>query len=196
MIAIASSTGGPRALRIIVPNLPTDSGAAYVIIQHLPEGFSGPLARDLNNMTALNVRESAEGDRLKPGDLIFARAGYHTIFDKKGDIHLTTDPLYLGVRPSADITMISMVPVFGSRLIGVVLTGMGHDGTDGVRHIKKSGGFNIAEHQSSCVVYGMPRAAFESGCIDKVAPLTSISDVISEAIFRSTISACKQRNAA
>ncbi len=196
VIAIASSTGGPRALRTIVPNLPTDSGAAYVIIQHLPEGFSGPLAKDLNNMTELNVRESSDGDCLNAGDLIFARAGYHTVFDKNSKIHLTTDPPLWGVRPSADITMISMVPVYGSRMIGAILTGMGHDGTDGVRHIKKAGGYTIAEHESSCVVYGMPRAAFESGYIDKVAPLASISDVISEAIFQSVGSAYKRRNAA
>ncbi|MHB9036501.1 MAG: chemotaxis-specific protein-glutamate methyltransferase CheB [Armatimonadota bacterium] len=178
IVIIASSTGGPRALRTVVPALTNAAGAAYVIVQHLPAGFSGPLARDLDNTTDLNVRESSEGDTLRPGDVIFAKAGYHTVFDKLGNVHITSDSPLWGVRPSADVTMASAVPVFGNRLIGVVLTGMGRDGANGVRLIKEAGGMAMAEHESSCVVYGMPRAAIESGLVDVTAPLQHMADAI------------------
>lgn len=195
VVAIASSTGGPRALRTIVPGLPTTAGVAYVIVQHLPAGFSKPLAEDLNEMTPLNVRESETGDMLRPGDLIFAKAGFHTVFERNGQVRLTSDPPLWGVRPSADVTMASMVPVFGSRLIGVVLTGMGHDGANGVRLFKEAGGLAIAEHESTCVVYGMPRSAYETGAVENMVPLTGMPDAINEAIVRSLKSLRKNKAA-
>ncbi|MCL5104555.1 MAG: chemotaxis response regulator protein-glutamate methylesterase [Armatimonadetes bacterium] len=184
VVMIASSTGGPRALRTIVPELTTAAGCAYVLVQHLPVGFSAALARDLNNLTDLNLRESSDGDSLRAGDAIFAKAGYHTIFDRQGKVRITTDPPLWGVRPAADVTIVSAIPVFGQRLVGVVLTGMGRDGANGARLIKESGGIVIAEHESSCVVYGMPRAAIESGVVDKVSPLTRIPDAIHEAVMK------------
>ncbi|MEN6415461.1 MAG: chemotaxis-specific protein-glutamate methyltransferase CheB [Armatimonadota bacterium] len=184
IVIIASSTGGPRALRTLVPALTNAAGVAYLIVQHLPAGFSGPLARDLDTVTDLNVRESAEGDSLHPGDVVFAKAGYHTVFDQLGNIHVTSDPPLWGVRPSADVTMVSAVPVFGRRLIGVVLTGMGRDGANGTKLIKQAGGVAIAEHESSCVVYGMPRAAIETGAVDVVAPLEQIADAVYAAVFK------------
>ena len=184
VVMIASSTGGPRALRTIVPELTTAAGCAYVLVQHLPVGFSGPLARDLNNLTDLNVRESSDGDVFRAGDAIFAKAGYHTIFDRHAKLQITTDPPLWGVRPSADVTMLSAVPRFGSRLVGVVLTGMGRDGANGARLIKEAGGIVIAEHESSCVVYGMPRVTIESGIVDIIAPLTEIPDAIHEAVLK------------
>lgn len=191
VVVIASSTGGPRALRTIVPDLPTDAGAAYVIIQHLPEGFSAHLARDLNEMTTLNVRESSNGDRLEPGGLIFARAGYHTVFEKDGSCRLTIDPPLWGVRPSADVTIASLVPVYGPRLIGTILTGMGHDGANGMKLIKDSSGVTIAEHESTCVVYGMPKSAVEMGAADVVVPLMQVPDAIGDAIDKMVSSARK-----
>ncbi|MCE5198514.1 MAG: chemotaxis-specific protein-glutamate methyltransferase CheB [Armatimonadota bacterium] len=184
VVIIASSTGGPRALRTLVPDLTNEAGAAYVIVQHLPEGFSSPLANDLNNLSPLNVREASDNDTLHPGDVVFAKAGYHTVFDKRGKMKITSDPPLWGVRPSADITMTSAVPVFGSRLVGVVLTGMGRDGANGIRLIKESGGVTIAEHESSCVVYGMPRVAIESGFTDVIAPLPQIADAIHTTILK------------
>jgi two-component system chemotaxis response regulator CheB len=144
----------------------------------LPAGFSAPLARDLNDATDLNVRESSDGGILKSGDVLFAQAGYHTVFDKLGNIRVTSDPPLWGVRPSADVTIASALPVFGRRLIGVVLTGMGRDGANGISLIKEAGGMAIAEHESSCVVYGMPRTAIESGHVDVIAPLQHMADAI------------------
>jgi len=178
VVIIGSSTGGPRALRSIVPELPADEHTAYVVVQHLPKGFSGPLAEDLNRLSELEVRECSQDDELRGGEMLIARSGYHCIFDDMGKVRVTTDPPVWGVRPSVDVTMISAVPYFGSRLIGVLLTGMGRDGAEGMRLIKKAGGATIAEHKSSCVVYGMPRVAIESGIVDTVVPLGNMVDTI------------------
>lgn len=180
VVIIASSTGGPRAIRAVVPRL-TDA-AAYLIVQHLPEGFSGPMAQDIDGVTDCNVREASDGDGLHSGDVLFAKAGYHCVFDRASSVRLTRDPPLWGVRPAADITIASAAPVFGSRLIGVVLTGMGRDGADGMRLIKEAGGTTIAEHESSCVVYGMPRVAIESGIVDVVAPLQRMADAINASV--------------
>ncbi|MFQ3549834.1 MAG: CheB methylesterase domain-containing protein [Armatimonadota bacterium] len=182
IVIIASSTGGPRALRTVVPHLTRDAGVSYVIIQHLPEGFSGPLAEDLNNCSELDVIEPEDGHMLMPGQALFAKAGYHLVFDATSRAKLTKAPPLWGVRPSADITMVSAVEVFGSRLISVVLTGMGRDGAEGTKLIKKAGGVTLAEDESTCVVYGMPRAAFETGCVDKVVPLNKMAEVVNDTI--------------
>ncbi|MCE5324619.1 chemotaxis response regulator protein-glutamate methylesterase [bacterium] len=184
IVMIASSTGGPRALRTLIPDLTDSDGVAYVIVQHLPPGFTGPFARDLDTQTILNVRESAEGDTIKPGDVMFAKSGFHTVFDKRGIVHITSDPPLWGVRPSADVTMASAVPVFHDRLIGVVLTGMGRDGANGLKLIKDAGGVTLGEHESSCVVYGMPRAAAEMGVVDKVVPLQEMAEAIFDTVLK------------
>ncbi|MGQ9783124.1 MAG: chemotaxis-specific protein-glutamate methyltransferase CheB [Armatimonadota bacterium] len=184
IVIIASSTGGPKALRTIVPNLTLEQGCAYVVVQHLPEGFSGPLVRDLDALTDLNVRESEDDYELRPGDMLFAKAGLHTVFSQNGMIRITTDPPLWGVRPSADVTMASAAPVFGDRLVGVVLTGMGRDGANGIRAIKDAGGIAIAEHESSCIVYGMPRSAVETGVVDFVVPLLQIPSAIRKAVLK------------
>lgn len=184
IVMIASSTGGPRALRTLIPDLTDSDGVAYVIVQHLPPGFTGPFSRDLDTQTILNVRESSEGDTLNPGDVLFAKSGYHTVFDKFGKVHLTTDPTLWGVRPSADVTIASAVPVFRDRLIGVILTGMGRDGANGMKLIKEAGGVTLAEHESSCVVYGMPRAAVEMDVVDAVLPLQNMAEAISATVWK------------
>lgn len=184
VVLIASSTGGPRALRTLIPGLATGNGAAYFIVQHIPEGFSALLAQDLNALTDLTVREAQEGDALKPGEVLMAKAGYHSMFNKSGKIELNQGPLLWGVRPSADITMASAIPVFKNRLIGAILTGMGRDGADGVRMIKEAGGATVAEHESTCVVYGMPRVAIESGCVDVIAPLDRIAEAINASVVQ------------
>jgi two-component system chemotaxis response regulator CheB len=184
IVMIASSTGGPRALRTLIPDLTDSDGVAYVIVQHLPPGFTGPFARDLDTQTTLNVRESSEGDTLKPGDVMFAKSGFHTVFDKFGKVHLTSDPTLWGVRPSADVTIASAVLVFRNRLIGVILTGMGRDGANGMKLIKEAGGVTLAEHESSCVVYGMPRAAVEMEVVDAILPLQNMAEAISATVWK------------
>lgn len=184
VVIIASSTGGPRALRSLVPGLSSDMGAAYVVVQHLPESFSSLLADDLKELTDLNVREASDGDTLKRGDLLVAKAGWHLVFKSAATVELLKTPVKWGVRPSADITMLSAVPFLGQRLIGVVLTGMGKDGAEGLQQIKMAGGTTIAEHESTCVVYGMPKAAIELKTVDIVAPLNHIAEAVNASIHK------------
>ncbi len=182
VVIIASSTGGPRALRQLMPQLDASLGAAYVLVQHLPDGFSGPMAHDLNTLTQIEVRETEQGDLVRSGVALLARSGYHCVIESGGRISLArTAPLW-GVRPAADITIASAVPVYGNRLVGVVLTGMGCDGADGLRMIGDAGGATIAEHESTCVVYGMPRVAIERGYAHTVAPLSGIAGAIATAV--------------
>jgi two-component system chemotaxis response regulator CheB len=184
VVIIASSTGGPRALRTLVPQLSNEYGAAYVIIQHLPEGFSGPMAQDLNALTSLEVRETSDGDQVQSGHVLVARSGFHCVIEHGGRIRLAKTAPMWGVRPAADVTMASAVPVYGSRLVGVVLTGMGCDGTEGLRMIKQAGGATIAEHESSCVIYGMPRSVVEAGVVDATAPIDRVGAAIDKACAR------------
>lgn len=182
VVIIASSTGGPKALRTILPYLSNENNGSYIVVQHLPEGFSAPMAKDLNNLTPLNVKETEAGYFLTPGDMLIAKSGHHTVIENDGSISLNQAPPLQGMRPSADITMISASEAFGKSLIGVVLTGMGRDGTNGIISIKKAGGITFAEDESTCVVYGMPHSAYETGCIDKLIPLTQMADAINNAI--------------
>lgn len=185
IVMIASSTGGPRALRMLIPGLNCANGAAYVLVQHLPEGFSRTMADDLNTLTNLTVREaSSDKNTIQPGEVLFARSGYHLVFNRDQSAGLSLSPPLWGVRPSADVTMVSAAPVFGSRIIGVVLTGMGSDGAAGLRAIKEQGGRTLAEHESTCVVYGMPRVAIESGVVDVVVPIDRMAEAINVAAAR------------
>lgn len=182
IVAIASSTGGPRALRYLIPRLSLDRTAFYIVVQHLPVGFSAPMARDLNKQTALEVREAATGDIPRPDTLLLAPAGFHCAFKMGGRIVLNEDPPLWGVRPSADVTFSTAGAVFGKRVIGVVLTGMGRDGAHGLSIIKDNGGRTLAEHESSCVIYGMPRAAIENGAAQTIVPLEEMPQAIAAAV--------------
>lgn len=186
IVIIASSTGGPRALRSVIPALSASSGAAFIVIQHIPPTFSAILAQDLNGISELTVREAADGDRPEPGTLLFAKAGYHLVASRSHAMNLSLAPPLWGVRPSADVTMVSAAAVFGARLVGVILTGMGSDGAAGIQAIKERGGITIAEHESTCVVYGMPRVAIESGAVDVIAPINRIPEAIAAAIHSSS----------
>src|SRR6185295_19311048 len=127
------------------------------------------------------VREAAAGDEVEAGLVLIAPGDRHLEFDAQGRVHLTDGPEVNGVRPAADVTMRSAAEVFGRRAVGVVMTGMGRDGAEGVRLIKAAGGATLAQDQSTSVVYGMPRAAFETGAIDKVVALDELADAIRRA---------------
>lgn len=184
VVVIASSTGGPRALRMVVPALGDGDGAAYIIVQHLPIGFSTTFSYELDELSEMTVREAEDGDVPRPGEILFAKAGYHMVLGRRGAVHLSLAPPLWGVRPSADMTMSSAAVCYGHRAVGVVLTGMGNDGAAGMQDIKTHGGTTIAEHESTCIVYGMPRVAIESGVVDVVQPIEKIPGAISAAVFR------------
>jgi two-component system chemotaxis response regulator CheB len=178
---VAISTGGPAALGRVVPRLPAETSHALVVVQHLPAGFTTALAERLDAVSAVRVREAQAGDAPEAGLVLIAPGDRHLSFRPDGTAVLDDGPEVNGVRPAADVTMQSAAQVFGRRVIGVVMTGMGRDGADGVRAIKAAGGATLAQDRASCVVWGMPRSAVETGCIDREVPLDDIADAIRRA---------------
>jgi len=178
LIAIGCSTGGPQALFEIIPTIPADCPAGIVIVQHMPSSFTKPFAERLNNLCALEVREAVDGDEVKPGRVLVAPGGMQFRVVKKT---ITTSVVKLAPNyekhahaPSVDIMLQSVAALFGERSIGVILTGMGHDGLDGMKAIKAVGGRTVAQDEASSVVYGMPKAVVEAGCAEKVVSLSKV----------------------
>ncbi|NPV25942.1 MAG: chemotaxis response regulator protein-glutamate methylesterase [Firmicutes bacterium] len=186
LVLIGTSTGGPRALNEVIPALPANFPAGVLIVQHMPPGFTRSLAERLDNLSAIHVKEAVDGDEVRAGVAYIAPGDYHMVLTANGRtgdrhlfIHLTQDPPIAGHRPSVDVMISSAAEVFWGPVVAVILTGMGQDGTQGVKKLKSRGQSKvIAEDQSTCVVYGMPKAAIESGCVDKVVPLPLVADEI------------------
>ncbi len=176
LVVIGSSTGGPRALLELFGGLPAELSAAVVIVQHMPAGFTSSFARRLDDVSPLAVKEASQGDWIRSGQALLAPGGYHLVINSGGEVALTTTPPVNGVRPAVDVTMQSAAQTYGADVLGIVLTGMGMDGTVGASAIRARAGRIIAEHESTCVVYGMPRSVIESGNADQVVPLTNIAD--------------------
>jgi two-component system chemotaxis response regulator CheB len=180
VVVVAVSTGGPAALSHFLPALPADAPLALLIVQHLPAGFTAPLAERLDGMCAFNVREAVEGDRPMPGVALIAPGDRHLDIHSDGRVHIVEGPELNGVRPSADITMRAAARIFGRRAVGVVMTGMGRDGAEGIRAIKQAGGATLVQDQASSVIYGMPRAAVETGCVDRTVALEHLADALAQ----------------
>jgi two-component system chemotaxis response regulator CheB len=179
VVAIGSSTGGTRALAEIMPRLPSELNAAYLLVQHMPQGFTKSLAERLNARSRVPVREAGDGDAVSSGQALLAPAGWHLRLAADGkSVELGKDPTRHGVRPSVDVLMESLAQNCANPMVAVILTGMGHDGARGLQSIKKKGGRTLAEDKSTCVVYGMPRAAAETGAVDEVLPLDQIPEGI------------------
>jgi len=182
VIAIGSSTGGPQTLLEILVRLP-ENIPPILIVQHMPPGFTKSLANRLNTYCSFNVKEAEERDTINRGLALVAPGGYHMTVrqsnpDNKKIIHLTDNPSVNAVKPSVDVMMESVVKIYGKNTCGVLLTGMGSDGANGMCSIKKAGGKTIAQDEASCVIFGMPKVAIEKGCVDKVAALSSIPEKI------------------
>lgn len=178
VVVIGTSTGGPRALHEVLPRLPASLPAGVLIVQHMPPGFTRSLAQRLNDISTLHVKEAEAGDFVQPGVALVAPGNYHMSVSRRGTITLDQRPPEHGVRPAADVTMDAVAQVYGPATVGVILTGMGRDGTRGARLMKAAGGQIIAEDQSSCVVYGMPRCVVEAGVADRITSLDRIADEI------------------
>jgi len=182
VVAIGSSTGGTRALAEIMPRLPSDLDASYLLVQHMPLGFTKSLAERLNARSKVSVKEAEDGDALDRGRALLAPAGWHLRLASGGkEVELSKDPPRHGVRPSVDVMMESLAQNCDNPMVAVILTGMGHDGARGLQSIKKKGGRTLAEDRSTCVVWGMPRAAVETGAVDQVLPLEEIPEGIARA---------------
>ena len=179
LVVIACSTGGPRALGELLPKLPSPLGAGTLVVQHMPPGFTGALATRLDKASALHVREAATGDVIARGDVLIAPGGSHMHLLPGGRIQLSDDEDAVGgLRPRADLTIADAAQHFGSRLLLVVLTGMGRDGLDGARAVKRAGGRVLVEAESTCTVYGMPRAVSEANLADGELALHDLPQAI------------------
>lgn len=189
IVAIGISTGGPNALGKMMPMLPGDMDVPIVIVQHMPPLFTQSLARSLDAKCAIKVKEAAEGDILTPGTALIAPGGKQMKIVAAPDgrnriIKLTDDPPENSCRPSADYLFRSVAEHYIARSTGVIMTGMGSDGTAGLRAMKKNGGVIIAQNEATCTVYGMPKEPIESGIADIVAPLDDIAGEILKTLKR------------
>ncbi len=178
-LIVGSSTGGPDAVERVLSALPGEADLRGVVVQHMPEAFTGRFAERLDAACDLSVSEAEDGMRIGRGELAVARGGHHlevaSARDGRLRLNVIDEERGQGVRPSVNVTMESAARVVDDPLVGVVLTGMGADGSDGVRALSRAGARVLAQDEDTCVVYGMPKRAAETGCVDTVLPLDDIA---------------------
>jgi two-component system, chemotaxis family, protein-glutamate methylesterase/glutaminase len=178
LCVIGASTGGPMAVQAILERLPADFPAPVAVVQHMPPGFTRTFAARLNTLCRLRVTEATDGFRLVPGEVVIAPAGSHLRLTKGLVCALSADPDGARHMPSVDMLFHSAARARVSRVLGILLTGMGDDGAEGLAQIRAAGGVTIAESEATCAVYGMPRAAVERGAAQAVLPLPAIVDAL------------------
>ncbi len=182
LVAIGTSTGGPKALQEILPKLPKDFPVPIVIAQHMPPNFTGPFAQRLNELSKISVKEASDGDLIENGVAYLAPGYGHMRLKRQKGIEvvasISPDREEFIYRPSVDALMMSVAELFPGRALGVILTGMGNDGCKGLIALKRTGGRVFAQNEETCVIYGMPKAVVDAGIADKVLPLEEIAGEI------------------
>ena len=182
LIVIGSSTGGPGTIQKVLSRLPEEISAGILLVQHMPKEFTKQFAHRLSENTGFSVKEAKEGDIIKDHEILLAPGDYHMMVQQDKRIHLDSSEKRFGVRPSVNMTMVSASEVFGSNLVGVILTGMGHDGGFGMKSIKKRGGHTIVQNKETSVIFGMPKAVIELNAADHILGLEDIPSKISEEV--------------
>jgi two-component system chemotaxis response regulator CheB len=183
-VTIGASMGGPKALCEVLSKIPTGLNAAFLIVQHLPSGFSKSFAQRLNSLSSLTVKEAEHGERIKADYAYLAPDNYHLevgFLNNKLSLILKQSPCVNGHRPSVDVLKNSVAKINCSK-IGVIMTGMGSDGAQGMLEFKKTGALNIGESAETCVVYGMSKASQKLGALDYEVPLYKIAEYIVQAL--------------
>ncbi|MGO4543895.1 chemotaxis response regulator protein-glutamate methylesterase [Paenibacillus sp. 2TAB23] len=188
IVAIGTSTGGPRALHEVITSLPGDFPAPVLIVQHMPPKFTKSLAQRLDSFSELHVVEAEQGERVVAGKVYIAPGAFHMELAKDAAgffIKLTEQPQRNGHRPSVDVLFESLLPIRELKRHAVIMTGMGSDGAKGMKLLSESGiETSIAEAEETCVVYGMPRSAVEAGCVDQIVPLHNIASQLVQAMLK------------
>ncbi|MDE5892253.1 MAG: chemotaxis protein CheB [Acetatifactor sp.] len=183
IVAIASSTGGPKSLQSVIPRLPAQLQAPVLLVQHMPKGFTASLAERLDCLGEMRVKEAAEGDELENGTVYISMGGSHmnvrTTAAGKAVIHYSDEPSREGVKPCANYMYESLMDSGYDEVVCVVLTGMGADGTEGIKNLKSKKKVQvIAQDQETSVVYGMPRSVAKAGLADQIVPLEQVAQEI------------------
>jgi two-component system chemotaxis response regulator CheB len=192
VVLIGSSAGGPPMLDTLLAALPADLPAGFMVTQHMPPGFTAPLAERFNRIATMPVKETENGDTLENGKILLSRAGVHTIISgviegkniKTGRIVHSNAPPIHGVRPAVDKTFESAASVFGKNIVSVTLSGMGNDGGEGALAIKQAGGTNLVCDEKDCLVYGMARSVISHQAADKILPLNKLAEEIEKAVHK------------
>jgi two-component system chemotaxis response regulator CheB len=187
VVAIGVSTGGPPAVQKVLSALPADFPASIVIAQHMPAAFTGPFAKRLDNVSNISVKEAEPGDVLKPGHAFVAPGGKHIVLDQKVsriDVVVTPEPKEALYKPSANVLISSVAQAVGRRGLGVILTGMGNDGMEGIRELKEKGGRALAQSDATCVVYGMPKAIVDAGLDDEIVDIDGMAEAIMSNLYK------------
>lgn len=178
-LVVGVSTGGPHALLRLLPALPSSFPLGIAVVQHMPPHFTKSMAERLNSLSHLHVKEAEQGDRIEEGTILIAPGGKHMTFAREANAIvavISDEPKTALYRPSADVMMSSAASMFREPIIGLIMTGMGKDGLEGLKLIKHNGGFVIAQDEDSCVVYGMPKAAVDEGIADSIVSLDSLAE--------------------
>ncbi len=185
-IALGISTGGPFSLQKVIPKISGKLKVPIFIVQHMPPKFTKSLAERLNTLSQVEVKEAENNELVRKGVIYIAQGGYHMLVERSvgGNevIKISSEPSSMLHCPSVDVMVESVVDTYGKDVLGIIMTGMGKDGFEGIKKLKKIGGHTIAQDEESCVVYGMPRAIVEGGVADIVAPLDKISELINKVI--------------
>ena len=185
VVALGISTGGPNALREMFSHIDPNLPVPVLVVQHMPAGFTKEFATSLNRVCPLEVKEAEDGDILKPGRILIARGDRHLEVEKRSlasVCRLSEAPPRSGHRPSADVLFASVAEAFGGNALGVIMTGMGKDGATEIGSIYREGGITLGQDERSCVVYGMPRVAYENGFIDHVVSLPEMAGMVSRLV--------------
>ncbi|HRP70718.1 MAG TPA: chemotaxis-specific protein-glutamate methyltransferase CheB, partial [Turneriella sp.] len=180
IIAVGASTGGIEALKVFIEALPLET-PGVVVVQHMPEKFTGSFSARLDDISTVNVKEAENGDKLERGKVLIAPGNKHLLVKRRGHhyyVEIVSGDLVNRHRPSVDVLFRSVANVAGKNAIGVIMTGMGDDGARGMREMKNNGAYNIAQDEKTCVVYGMPKEAVEHGAVDIILPLESIAKAV------------------
>ncbi|MBN2247492.1 MAG: chemotaxis response regulator protein-glutamate methylesterase [Coriobacteriia bacterium] len=182
VVALGASTGGTSALRAVLTSLPSDS-PGMLIVQHMPQGFTAAFAHDLDRLCALKVREAVDGDAVAPGLVLIAPGNKHMVLSGSGAgyrVSVKDGPYVYGCRPSVDVLFSSVAKKAGANAVGVIMTGMGRDGAEGLLAMREAGAMTIAQDEASSVVFGMPKEAIECGAAARIASLLDIPRLVLE----------------